>query len=89
MVGTTRGSVAQSVEQWPFKPFVAGSIPAGPTKRKSPFIGVFLLVSFKVGIEKEQMVAIYKLTTELTKSLAPQSELNNFVYQGSRYANTP
>ena len=25
------GSVAQSVEQWPFKPCVAGSIPARPT----------------------------------------------------------
>ena len=28
----TLGSVAQLVEQWPFKPFVAGSNPAGPTK---------------------------------------------------------
>ncbi len=29
------GSVAQLVEQRPFKPFVAGSIPAGPTMNQS------------------------------------------------------
>ena len=35
------GCVAQSVEQWPFKPTVEGSIPPAPTKRKSPPLGDF------------------------------------------------
>ncbi len=29
------GTVAQSVEQWPFKPTVVGSIPTGPTNKNS------------------------------------------------------
>ncbi len=28
------GTVAQLVEQWPFKPTVVGSIPTGPTRTK-------------------------------------------------------
>ncbi len=38
------GSVAQLVEQWPFKPFVVGSSPTGPTNKKFRFIRDFLLV---------------------------------------------
>ncbi len=34
--GVYLGSVAQSVEQWPFKPMVVGSIPTRPTFEESP-----------------------------------------------------
>ena len=38
---TDFGSVAQLVEQWPFKPFVAGSNPAGPTIKIA--LGLFFI----------------------------------------------
>ncbi len=36
------GAVAQSVEQWPFKPLVVGSIPTGSTRSKNILLGISL-----------------------------------------------
>ena len=48
------GSVAQLVEQWPFKPTVAGSTPAGPTIIKTSFREVFIMVLWVGGGRKER-----------------------------------
>ncbi len=49
------GCVAQSVEQWPFKPTVVGSIPSAPTlQKKSPYDWGFFYVSFPLIFSSKQ-----------------------------------
>ncbi len=47
------GYIAQSVEQWPFKPTVAGSIPAVPTFSEKGFLSGSLLIFPIIRLKEE------------------------------------